>query len=904
MTTDDDVVLPNFTNVGEPTCSSSEGSTSSSDATVIYSSIPPDISMDSMSRATKSSVVGEMLRITKRVGGKLSVFACERTEGSPPSVYDRGQSSVCVVCHRTIADREMFLNFPDDLDRRRLWGNMLGFKYSDMLRLRDGSVVLSTGNICTDHFSEECFRVFNFNKAAIEALGMPSIVSPDVRLTPSKKWIPWDCTVCSFQSHSVHAMQRHMVEHTDDVLLRYHPKSPRGLLCPFCRKCTYGYKTMSGLRRHLMTPPVHHCQLKRIFEIARVNCRSSLLEPSVKWSSWTDRNVYFAYHGCEPPPQTPRKRPSSALLQQSEFDEHDDPNSDTLHGSSNSTEHSQSSMGEECTEKNLTTAQITPPLTPSTVPSSPSIPKQVHGSPLKHRNAHKNPRRSLIFSSPVKRDVAGQLKPTRVISRPILQLRKPLLPTDVVKPSDSQEEIKRTSSEDDDNKCRAVAKIILKATSGQHQTLADALNLMSTTQEEDPLPEDPALVKPLFLDGDSIHDVNVGKFLFTQDARAARTRRQLESVEARIRLFGDCSLVEVPSGYTTVETQSGVRLIEGSADVAHDISSSTICLPRGRVLSQMSRPPDIKEMFFLERVPSFFTKLLLLAYFPLGCAVLIIRLFIGLHAFLIACLLRKTTRVRSLVLRVMCAVLGIVVCSEKKRSPRISIICANHVSSLDHLAVDLIEPCILPSVWDVPALIRWCFGCVDLGARNGRSELIRRARIHVENEALPLLAFPEGAITNGHTGLLKFSSWPCDVSDQVQPLALQVYRPIFNVCPATLGSSWLVDVFWFAFLPVTVYQLTWLPILRRDNEETVESFSHRVECSIAEYLGIKPTSFTHGDAIEAAKRHLHSRSLSAPVKKTVDSRMLDEIAMRIKQSHPSVTLFDIRMDLECSRDQQ
>ncbi|EPB66556.1 hypothetical protein ANCCEY_14351 [Ancylostoma ceylanicum] len=379
MTAGDDVVLPTFTNIGEPTCASTEGSTSSTDATVIYSSIPPDINMDSMSRATKSSVV-----------------------------YDRGQSSICVVCHRTIADREMFLNFPDDLDRRRLWGNMLGFKYSDMLRLRDGSVVLSTGNICTDHFSEECFRVFNFNKAAIEALGMPSIVSPDVRLTPSKKW--------------------------------------------------------------------------RIFEIARVNCRSSLLEPSIKWSSWTDRNV--------------------------------------------------------CRDKNLIQAQITPPLTP-TVPSSSS---SASASPVLHSSSnrpigHKNPRRSLFFASPVKRDANGQAKPI-LGTRPVLQLRKPLLPSDVVKPSDNRATSEKTSNEmrrGDDEKCRTVAKIILKATSVQHQTLADALNLMSAEQEGETLSEDPALAKPLFLDNDSAPTLNASGFSFTQESCATKTRRQLESVEARLK---------------------------------------------------------------------------------------------------------------------------------------------------------------------------------------------------------------------------------------------------------------------------------------------------------------------------------------------------------------------------------
>ncbi|KJH49090.1 hypothetical protein DICVIV_04797 [Dictyocaulus viviparus] len=168
-----------------------------------------------MARATKSSVSGEMLRISKRPDGKLSIFACESERTSP----------------------------------------------SDMLRLRDGSVMLSAGHICTDHFSEECFRVFNFNKAAIEALGMPSVVSPGVRLTPSKKWFLF----------------------------------------------------------------------RRIFETSRANCRSSLLEPVMKWSSWTDRNVYLAYHGCEPPPRTPRKRPCEDISTQFGSSDNRNVSSNILH---------------------------------------------------------------------------------------------------------------------------------------------------------------------------------------------------------------------------------------------------------------------------------------------------------------------------------------------------------------------------------------------------------------------------------------------------------------------------------------------------------------------------------------------------------------------------------------------
>ncbi|KAK5973625.1 THAP-type domain-containing protein [Trichostrongylus colubriformis] len=609
MTAVDDVVLPSFTNIGEPTSTSSEDNTFSN-VTVIYSSIPPDVNMDSMSRATKSSAVGEMLRVSKRSDGKLSIFACESAQSNSPSVYDRGHCSVCVVCHRTIVDREMFLNFPDDLDRRRLWGNMLGFKYSDMLRMRDGSVMLSTGLICTDHFSEECFRVFNFNKAAIETLGMPTVASPSVRLTPSKKWIPWDCTVCSFQSHSVYVMQRHMVQHTDDVLLRYHPKSPRGLLCPFCRKCTYGYKTMSGLRRHLLTPPIQHCQLKRIFEIARSNCRSSLLDPVMKWSSWTDRNVYLAYHGCEPPPRTPRKVSESRMSTQQDTSDHSNSSSPGILHSSPSTNNavlcSQPTSCSGVTSKNSTpdsTKSQTPRISPAnsaTLFITPPNNSRLHTTPPTHvsrKTPHQNPRRPLIFPSPVKRDSAGVIKPSKTLLRPVLQLRKPLLPDDTAQKADeantetqSQNAEQANSS---DEKCRTVAKIILKATSAPHHTLLDALNLMSANGDDgDSLMADPALAKPLFSCSEVAQEFTTASPPLLSEPRPNKTRRQLESVEARLRIFGDCSRVEVPSGYTTIETHSGVRL--------------------------MSLPPDIKELFYLDRIPSLYTKVLVLAYLPIG----------------------------------------------------------------------------------------------------------------------------------------------------------------------------------------------------------------------------------------------------------------------------------------------
>lgn len=62
------------------------------------------------------------------------------------------------------------------------------------------------------------------------------------------------------------------------------------------------------------------------------------------------------------------------------------------------------------------------------------------------------------------------------------------------------------------------------------------------------------------------------------------------------------------------------------------------------------------------------------------------------------------------VLRVMSCLLGLVVFSggpARNWDHKTHLLVANHISTLDHMAVDLIEPCILPSVWDIPSILRW-----------------------------------------------------------------------------------------------------------------------------------------------------------------------------------------------------
>ncbi|EFO20666.1 hypothetical protein LOAG_07822 [Loa loa] len=339
--------------------------------------------------------------------------------------------------------------------------------------------------------------------------------------------------------------------------------------------------------------------------------------------------------------------------------------------------------------------------------------------------------------------------------------------------------------------------------------------------------------------------------------------------------------------------------------------------------------PQLSSLFVHDRCSSsIFQRFLLYIYFPFGILLFCLRIIIGVHIFLTACILRKTMLLRCTVLRVMSCLLGLVVFSGGPAGNwdhKTHLLVANHISTLDHMVIDLIEPCILPSVWDIPGILRWCLGYKDLGARQGRAELIRRSKIFCEKNVLPLLTFPEGAMTSGSIGLLKFSTWPFEVTDSVQPVLISVYRPFFgNIAVSVLGGAWWQDIFYFLFVPFTVMKVRWLHPLHRKKSsdsnkpsETTEEFTRRVADIMATRLGIAATSFTSQDAVEEAKRHLEGRRRSFlnirlnsnyPRKnrswQSVKSitEYLDSLTMKIKQAFPAVPLVAIREDLEQTQD--
>ncbi|CAG2114469.1 unnamed protein product, partial [Medioppia subpectinata] len=125
---------------------------------------------------------------------------------------------------------------------------------------------------------------------------------------------------------------------------------------------------------------------------------------------------------------------------------------------------------------------------------------------------------------------------------------------------------------------------------------------------------------------------------------------------------------------------------------------------------------DIHRLFDYNRIDQN-TQLLpflwLVMYFPFGLCLFIIRVFIGLHALLIASLLPKKSSFRCFILRTMCTILGIIIKEENASidvKSKTRVIVSNHITNIDHLAVDLVMPCIVPGVWDLPKFLNWGLG--------------------------------------------------------------------------------------------------------------------------------------------------------------------------------------------------
>ncbi|XP_077033997.1 lipid droplet-regulating VLDL assembly factor AUP1 isoform X1 [Agelaius phoeniceus] len=162
-----------------------------------------------------------------------------------------------------------------------------------------------------------------------------------------------------------------------------------------------------------------------------------------------------------------------------------------------------------------------------------------------------------------------------------------------------------------------------------------------------------------------------------------------------------------------------------------------------------------------------------------------------------------------------------------------------------------------PALSGAPGFICWSRGFMELGVTGSRAELVDSLKEYSAQQGNPpLLLFPEEAATNGRAGLLRFSSWPFSILDEVQPVALQVRRPLVAVSVA--DSSWITELLWTFFVPFTVYQVRWMPSVPRRADERSEDFALRVQELLAMELGVVSTRITAADRTEHMKRLRHT----------------------------------------------
>ncbi|KAK2494270.1 hypothetical protein MC885_002427 [Smutsia gigantea] len=339
--------------------------------------------------------------------------------------------------------------------------------------------------------------------------------------------------------------------------------------------------------------------------------------------------------------------------------------------------------------------------------------------------------------------------------------------------------------------------------------------------------------------------------------------------------------------------------------------------------------PGPERLFDSHRLPGDgFVLLALLLYAPVGFCLLVLRLFLGIHVFLVSCalpdsVLRRfrpgaqggsglgwsggravtTACVPRFVVRTMCAVLGLVARQENSglRDHRVRVLISNHVTPFDHNVVNLLTSCSTPLLNSPPSFVCWSRGFMEMDGPGELVESLKRFCASTRLPPTPLLLFPEEEATNGREGLLRFSSWPFSIQDVVQPLTLRVQRPLVSVTVS--DASWVSELLWSLFVPFTVYQVRWLRPVHRHLGEGNEEFALRVQQLIAKELGQTGTRLTPADKAEHMKRQRHPRlrPQSAPSFPSSSGPSSDvqqaTLAQRVKEVLPHVPLGIIQRDL-------
>uniref|UniRef100_A0A2S2PA69 Lipid droplet-regulating VLDL assembly factor AUP1 n=1 Tax=Schizaphis graminum TaxID=13262 RepID=A0A2S2PA69_SCHGA len=272
----------------------------------------------------------------------------------------------------------------------------------------------------------------------------------------------------------------------------------------------------------------------------------------------------------------------------------------------------------------------------------------------------------------------------------------------------------------------------------------------------------------------------------------------------------------------------------------------------------MSPNIEVENLVEKSRFPKTVNETLgIIAYFPFGLILVVLRVFIAINALLLTVILSNYPNIRRPLLKIMSGVLGLIVVEKENSSFKNSrVLVSNYLSLFDHIALHLVTGCFTPTnLFSTPVALY--FGLIStLTNDNVTSEMTILKQFLVNNNKKSLLLFPEGASTNGKYALLKFSNVPALISDNLQPVVLTVTRPSFvNINLSVLGSKNITEIFWFFFVPFTKFEYKLLEVIQRSNDESNETLMSRVEKAISQELNISTSNITKNDKDEYKKKY-------------------------------------------------
>lgn len=286
----------------------------------------------------------------------------------------------------------------------------------------------------------------------------------------------------------------------------------------------------------------------------------------------------------------------------------------------------------------------------------------------------------------------------------------------------------------------------------------------------------------------------------------------------------------------------------------------------------------------------------------MGLLLVLLRLLTALQLWLLATLLPDCNNLRNFLSHGFSFAFGIVVKipEGEVKNKQSRIIIANNVSVLDHFVLYKATQALSPSVWELPPVLSKALGLQMMDMTN-KETLIANIKQFLSTSKCNIALQPEFGTTNSRVALLKFNSWPFTIETSVQPVAIKAWRPEFtSISLSSLASTWWTDVFWFMFVPYTVFTIKYLKIKQNADPEVLV---REIEKDIATSLGLKTSSHTLSDKAEFEKRCIMEKTQnrrlnrSSPNSQVIHSIEIQRMVQQVSEVLPLVPHNVILRDL-------